>query len=139
MTRAGVPEAHGVYRTKPNELWVANIPFVPTLAGFLFLAVVMDAWSRRIGLLGRSEDPRRARAARYGARRPQAENIIHHSDQSSQHSSLAFGNRCKDAGVRPSTGSIGDAYDNAICESYFATLAGDRSWRLDPWHAQVAT
>jgi len=49
-------------------------------------------------------------------------NVIHHSDQGSRHTSLAFGSRCKDAGVRPSTGSVGDAYDNAMCESYFATL-----------------
>ncbi|MFN3593016.1 MAG: integrase core domain-containing protein, partial [Thermaurantiacus sp.] len=53
-------------------------------------------------------------------RRP--EEVIHHSDKGSQYTSLAFGNRCKDAGVRPSTGSVGDAYDNAMCESFFATL-----------------
>jgi putative transposase len=49
-------------------------------------------------------------------------NIIHHSDKGSQYTSLAFGNRYKEAGVRPSTGSISDAYDNAMCESFFATL-----------------
>ena len=49
-------------------------------------------------------------------------NVIHHSDKGSQYTSLAFGNRCKEAGVRPSTGSVGDAYDNAMCESFFATL-----------------
>ena len=54
------------------------------------------------------------------ARKP--DNVIHHSDQGSQYTSLAFGNRCKDAGVRPSTGTVGDAYDNAMCESFFATL-----------------
>ena len=53
-------------------------------------------------------------------RRP--ENVIHHSDRGSQYTSVAFGNRCKEAGVRPSTGSVGDAYDNAMCESFFATL-----------------
>lgn len=47
---------------------------------------------------------------------------IHHGDQGSQYTSLAFGSRCKDAGVRPSTGSVGEAYDNAMCESFFATL-----------------
>ena len=54
------------------------------------------------------------------ARRP--DNVIHHSDRGSQYTSVAFGNRCKEAGVRPSTGSVGDAYDNAMCESFFATL-----------------
>jgi putative transposase len=48
--------------------------------------------------------------------------VIHHSDQGSQYTSLAFGKRCKEAGVRPSMGSVGDAYDNAMCESFFATL-----------------
>jgi putative transposase len=55
-----------------------------------------------------------------GQRRPAS--VIHHSDQGSQYTSLAFGIRCKEAGVRPSMGSVGDAYDNAMCESFFATL-----------------
>lgn len=56
-----------------------------------------------------------------GQRRPS--DVIHHSDQGSQYTSLAFGGRCREAGVRPSIGSVGDAYDNAMCESFFATLA----------------
>ena len=55
-----------------------------------------------------------------GQRRPR--DVIHHGDQGSQHASLAFGKRCKEAGVRPSMGSVGDGYDNAMCESFFATL-----------------
>ena len=55
-----------------------------------------------------------------GQRRPK--DVIHHSDQGSQYTSLTFGKRCKEAGVRPSMGSVGDAYDNAMCESFFATL-----------------
>ncbi|MDF1500568.1 MAG: integrase core domain-containing protein, partial [Anaerolineales bacterium] len=50
------------------------------------------------------------------------EGVIHHSDQGSQYTSLAFGRRCREARVRPSMGSVGDAYDNALCESFFATL-----------------
>jgi putative transposase len=53
-------------------------------------------------------------------RRP--EGVIHHSDQGSQYTSLAFGRRCREAGIRPSMGSVGDCYDNALCESFFATL-----------------
>ena len=53
-------------------------------------------------------------------RRPRG--VVHHSDQGSQYTSIAFGARCREAGVRPSTGSVGDAYDNALCESFFATL-----------------
>jgi putative transposase len=48
--------------------------------------------------------------------------VIHHSDQGCQYTSVAFGQRCAEAGVRPSMGSVGDAYDNALCESFFATL-----------------
>jgi putative transposase len=53
-------------------------------------------------------------------RRPSA--VIHHSERGCQYTSLAFGHRCRDAGVRPSMGSVGDTYDNALCESLFATL-----------------
>lgn len=110
---------------KPNELWVADITFIPTLAGFLFLAVVLDAWSRRIVGWAFSADLKTrvvldALDMALAARKP--DNVIHHSDQGSQYTSLAFGNRCNDAGVRPSTGTVGDAYDNAMCESFFATL-----------------
>jgi len=111
---------------RPNQLWVADITFVPTAAGFLYLAVVLDAWSRRI--VGwsmanhlRTELVLDALQMAIGQRRPAGE-VIHHSDQGSQYTSLAFGNRCKEAGVCPSIGSVGDAYDNATCESFFATL-----------------
>ena len=57
---------------------------------------------------------------RSSQRRPQG--VIHHSDQGSQYTSVAFGKRCEQAGVRPSMGSVGDCYDNAMCESFFATL-----------------
>jgi putative transposase len=110
----------------PNQLWVADITFVPTAAGFLYLAVVLDAWSRRI--VGwsmanhlRAELVVDALQMAIGQRRPAAD-VIHHSDQGSQYTSLAFGARCKEAGVRPSVGSVADAYDNAMCESFFATL-----------------
>lgn len=111
--------------SRPNHLWVADITFVPTAAGFLFLAVVLDAWSRKI--VGwsmanhlRTELVLDALDMAIGQRRPR--NVIHHSDQGSQYTSLAFGARCHEAGVRPSMGSVGDAYDNAMCESFFATL-----------------
>jgi putative transposase len=95
------------------------------MAGFLFLAVVLDAWSRKIvgwsmaNHLG-TELVLSALDMAIGQRRP--ENVIHDSDQGSQYASLAFGVRCHEAGVRPSMGSVGDAYDNAMCKSFFATL-----------------
>ena len=111
--------------TGPDQLWVADITYIPTWAGFLYLAVVLDAWSRRV--VGwamathlRTELVLDALNMALWQRRPEA--VIHHSDQGSQYTSLAFGRRCKEARVRPSMGSVGDAYDNAMAESFFATL-----------------
>jgi putative transposase len=107
----------------PNQLWVADITFIPTAAGFLYLAVVLDVWSRKV--VGwatashlRTELVLGALDMAVGQRRPR--DVIHHSDQGSQYTSLAFGKRCREAGIRPSMGSVGDAYDNALCESFFA-------------------
>jgi putative transposase len=109
----------------PNQLWVADITYIATWAGFLYLAVVLDAWSRRV--VGwamathlRTELVLDALNMAVTQRRPTR--VIHHSDQGCQYTSLAFGLRCQAAGVRPSMGSVGDAYDNAMCESFFATL-----------------
>jgi putative transposase len=120
----------------PDRLWVADITFVPSASGFLDLAVVLDAWSRKV--VGwamanhlRTELVLDALEMAVGQRRPRA--VIHHSDQGSQYTSLAFGARCAEAGVRPSMGSVGDAGacprageagpgDNALCQSFFATL-----------------
>jgi len=109
----------------PDQLWVADITYIPTWAGFLYLAVVLDAWSRRV--IGwamathlRTELVLDALNMAVWQRRP--EQVIHHSDQGTQYTSIAFGLRCKEVGVRPSMGSVGDAYDNAMCESFFATL-----------------
>ena len=109
----------------PNQLWVADITYVPTWAGFLYVAVVLDAWSRRVvgwafALHLRVELVLKALEMAVRQRQPQA--VIHHSDHGSQYTAVAFGNRCRQAGVRPSMGTVGDAYDNAMCESFFATL-----------------
>jgi putative transposase len=109
----------------PNSVWVADITYIPTWAGFLYLAVVLDTFSRRI--VGwamathlRTELVLEALNMALGQRRPAA--VIHHSGQGSQYTALAFGKRCEEAGVRPSMGSVGDCFDNAMCESFFATL-----------------
>lgn len=131
-TRRGaveVPAADLVQRqftaTAPNQLWVADITYVPTWAGFLFLAIVLDVFSRRI--VGwamathlKTELVLDALQMAVTQRRPQG--VIHPSDQGCQYTALAFGHRCLALGVRPSRGSVGDAYDNAMAESFFATL-----------------
>jgi putative transposase len=110
----------------PDRLWVADITYIPTWAGFLYLAVVLDTFSRRIVGWARETHLRpelvlHALNLALWQRRPAA--VIHHSDQGSQYTSIAFGQRCQQAGVRPSTGSVGDCFDNAMCESFCATLA----------------
>ena len=94
----------------PDQLWVADITYIPTWAGFLYLAVVVDAWSRRV--VGwsmathlRTELVLDALNMATWQRRP--ERVIHHSDQGTQYTSIAFGLRCKQVGVRPSMGSVG--------------------------------
>ena len=109
----------------PDELWVADITYIPTQAGFLYLAVVLDAWSRRI--VGWSMATHLRTSLVLGAfemalMQRQPDGVIHHSDRGGQYTSYAFGGRCRKAGVRPSMGAVGDAYDNAMCESFFATL-----------------
>jgi putative transposase len=109
----------------PNRLWVADISYIPTWTGFLYLAVVLDVFSRRIvGWAMESslhtELVLQALNLALGQRRPGG--VIHHSDHGSQYTSFAFGKRCEQAGVRPSMGSVGDCFDNAMCESFFATL-----------------
>jgi putative transposase len=111
--------------TAPDCLWVADITYIPTWAGFLYLAVVLDTFSRRIVGWAMATHLRTALVLEalnmaIGQRRPAA--VIHHSDQGSQYTALAFGQRCEAAGVRPSMGSVGDCFDNAMCESFFATL-----------------
>jgi putative transposase len=109
----------------PDQLWVADITYIRTWSGFLYLAVVLDAWSRRIvgwSMKGhlRTELVLEALEMALWQRQPTA--VIHHSDQGTQYTSIAFGLRCKRARVRPSMGSVGDCYDNAMCESFFASL-----------------
>jgi len=109
----------------PDKLWVADITYVPTWSGFLFLAIVLDVFSRRV--VGwamathlRTELVLDALDMAIHTRKPKA--VIHHSDQGCQYTSVAFGKHCTEAGIRPSMGSVGDCYDNAMCESFNATL-----------------
>ena len=109
----------------PDRLWVADITYLPTWSATLYLAIVLDAFSRRIVGWAMEEHLRtelvlQALEMAYAQRCP--ERVIHHSDQGTQYTSVAFGNRCKEMGVRPSMGSVGDCFDNAMAESFFASL-----------------
>ena len=109
----------------PDQLWVADITYIPTWAGFLYLAVVLDTWSRRVVGWAMATHLRTELvldALEMAQAQRRATQVIHHSDQGCQYTSYAFGLRCREMGVRPSMGSVGDAYDNALAESFFATL-----------------
>jgi putative transposase len=129
----------------PNQLWVADITYIPTLTGFLYLAVVLDVWSRKIvgwAMSSRLATPIVLDALQMAIeqRRP-VEGVVHHSDQGCQYTSTEFGKRCREAGIRPSMGSVADCYDNAMCESFFATLECellDRVRFVDHTEAELA-
>jgi putative transposase len=109
----------------PNRLWVADITYIPTWAGFLYLAVVLDAFSRKIVGWAMAEHLRTElvlAALNMALGQRHGKGVVHHSDHGTQYTSIEFGLRCKEAKVRPSMGTVGDAYDNAMCESFFATL-----------------
>jgi len=110
----------------PNQKWLADITYIATQEGWLYLAVVMDLYSRRIvgwAMSKRMTSDLTLAALAMAIRRCRpTPGLIHHSDQGCQYTSIAFGLRCREAGVRPSMGSVADCYDNAMCESFFATL-----------------
>ncbi len=109
----------------PDQLWVADITYVGTDAGTFYLAVVLDVWSRRIvgwSMADRMFASLVVNALEMAIERRSPSSVIHHSDQGAQYTSEAFKTFCNAHGVRLSMGSVGDCYDNALCESFFATL-----------------
>ena len=121
----------------PNLLWVADITCLRTGEGWLHLAAVQDAHSRQIVGWSMATHMRStlvvdALQMALARRRP-GPGLIHHSDQGSQYVSLAFGRAARQAGIAISMGSRGDAYDNAVAETFFATLkkqlVNRRTWR----------
>ena len=110
----------------PNRLWASDIKYVSTWEGTLYLASVIDCFSRKVvGWSMRSDMQAElvvdALEMAIERRRP-AGKLVHHSDQGSQYVALIFGQRLRKAGIAQSMGSKGDCYDNAVCESFHATL-----------------
>jgi putative transposase len=122
---------------RPNQLWVADFTYVATWAGFVYVAFVIDVFSRRIigWRVARSMDTdlvldalEQALWSRSGAR-----GVIHHSDRGSQYLSIRYTERLKEAGVEPSVGSVGDSYDNALAESVIGLYKTEVIDRSGPW------
>jgi putative transposase len=117
----------------PDRLYVADITYVRTWEGWLYLAVVLDCFSRRV--VGwamadhlRTELVLEALGMAVWQRRP-AQGVVHHSDHGCQYTSLAFGRELRESGLVPSMGSVADCFDNAVAESFFATLKCELLYR----------
>jgi putative transposase len=125
----------------PNRLWVADLTYVATWEGWVYLAVVLDAFSRKVVGWAMAEHLRTevvlaALNMALRTRRP-APGLVHHSDRGSQYAALAFGHRLQETGLVASMGAVGDSYDNAVAESFFATLKGELVDR-QPWPRRAA-
>jgi putative transposase len=117
----------------PDQLWVADITYISTWDGWLYLAAVIDCYSRRVVGWSMAEHLRAelvvdALEMAVARRRPRP-GLVHHCDQGSQYVSLLFGERCRTAGIQLSMGARGCALDNAVAESFFASLKKDLTRR----------
>ena len=124
---------------RPNQLWVADITYVATWAGFVYVAFVTDVFSRRIVGWRVSKSLRSDLAldaleqAVHG--RPDLEDLIHHSDRGVQYLSIRYTERLAEAGIEPSVGSVGDSYDNALAETIFGLFKAEVIWPNGPWRS----
>jgi putative transposase len=120
--------------TKVDRVWVADITYVATAEGFLYLAFILDVHSRRIvgwAMEGHLRTELVVDALRMAVwRRKPAPGLVHHSDQGVQYTSLSFGERLKEVGIKPSMGRTGSALDNAMAESFVSTLKAELVSRL---------
>jgi transposase InsO family protein len=123
--------------TAPNQLWVADLTYVATWAGFVYVAFVIDAFSRSIVGWRVSSSLRTdlvldaLEQALYA--RPDADGLVHHSDRGVQYLSIRYTERLAEAGIESSVGSVGDSYDNALAESVIGLFKTEVIRRRGPW------
>jgi putative transposase len=114
---------------RPNRVWLADITYIPTQEGFLYLAFLLDAHSRKI--VGWSMDTHMKTELVLDAlqmavwRRKPSAGLVHHSDRGAQYTAISFGKRLEEVGIVPSMGRTGTALDNAMAESFVATLKSE--------------
>ena len=135
--------------TRPNQLWVSDFTYVATWAGFVYVAFVIDVFARRIVGWRVSSSMRTdfvldaLEQAIYARGGTMPAGLVHHSDQGTQYLSMRYTDRLADAGIAPSVGSRGDAYDNALAESVIGLFKTEVIQRLGPWrhldNVEVAT
>jgi transposase InsO family protein len=123
--------------SRPNQLWVADITYVATWAGFAYVAFVVDVFSRRIvgWRVSSSLKSDLALEALEQAlhARPDADGVVHHSDRGTQYTSIRYTERLAAAGIERSVGSVGDSYDNALAETINGLYKAEVIWRRGPW------
>jgi transposase InsO family protein len=127
--------------TRPNQLWVADLTYVATWRGFVYVAFVMDAFARRIVGWRASSSLRSDLAldaleqALYDRQADAADRLVHHSDRGVQYLSITYTERLAEAGIAPSVGSRGDSYDNALAESVIGLFKTEVIRRRGPWRS----
>jgi transposase InsO family protein len=127
--------------TRPNQLWVSDFTYVATWAGFVYVAFVIDVFARRIVGWRVSSSMRTdfvldaLEQAIYARGGTMPAGLVHHSDQGTQYLSMRYTDRLADAGIAPSVGSRGDAYDNALAESVIGLFKTEVIQRLGPWRS----
>jgi len=123
--------------TRPNELWVADLTYVATWRGFVYVAFVIDVYARRIvgwrvcSSLRTDIALDALEQALYA--RPAIDQLVHHSDRGTQYLSIRYTDRLAEAGIEPSVGSVGDSYDNALAESVIGLYKTEVIRRRGPW------
>jgi transposase InsO family protein len=135
--------------TRPNQLWVSDLTYVRTRAGFVYVAFVIDVFSRRIVGWSVSSSLRTNLAlealeqAIFDRRQADRQRLVHHSDRGVQYLSFRYTERLAEAGIEPSVGSKGDSYDNAMAESVIGLYKAELIHRFGPWrsvqHLEIAT
>ena len=122
---------------RPNRLWVADLTYVATWAGFVYVAFITDVFSRKI-VGWRVSNSLRSDLALDALEqalhaRPDLSQLVHHSDQGAQYLSIRYTERLAEAGIEPSVGSVGDSYDNALAETIFGLYKAEVIRRNGPW------
>jgi putative transposase len=124
---------------RPNQLWVADLTYVATWRGFVYVAFVIDVFSRRIVGWRASTSLRTDLAldaleqALYERPITPAQPLVHHSDRGVQYLSIRYTERLAEAGIEPSVGTTGDSYDNALAESVIGLFKTEEIYRRGPW------
>ena len=129
---------------RPNQLWVSDFTYVSTWQGWVYVAFVVDVFSRRIVGWRQSSSMHTEfvldalEQALYARRPSQEDNLVHHSDRGSQYLSIRYSERLAEAGIEPSVGSKGDSYDNALAETINGLYKAEVIHRRGPWKTKQA-